>query len=313
MISANCIACKASLPASASALLASPDRLHGVSGEVGEVYSVAVCEHCGAGTTLPALREDELTALYPPNYSAYQASTSLLSHAVRIFMRLRHKRMLATEPIASLMRFNPSRVLDVGCGRGDLGASLVEAGWRVDGVEPSASACEIARSRGVNALQGTLSTVDLQDGRYSAVIFSHSLEHVVSPYETLRRSARLLQPGGMVIISVPNFASWQRYCFGAAWFGLDLPRHRAHFTPRALTDLIKAVGFEVSQVTTTTSAVSLPASLQYRVFGHCIFRDGWRFYLANALAVGVSPMSALIDGVIGSRDYLHVVARLPDR
>jgi 2-polyprenyl-3-methyl-5-hydroxy-6-metoxy-1,4-benzoquinol methylase len=308
MTSATCIACKAALLA--PALLTGPDRLHGVSGYV---YSVAICEHCGAGTTLPVLREDELISLYPANYSAYQASTSLLSYAVRIFMRLRHKRMLATEPIASLMRSNPARVLDVGCGRGDLGASLVEAGWQVDGVEPSASACEIARSRGVKALQGTLSTVDLEDGRYSAVIFCHSLEHVVSPYETLRRSVGLLQPGGMVIISVPNFASWQRRCFGSAWFGLDLPRHRAHFTPRALTDLIKEVGLEVTQVTTTTSAVGLPASLQYRVFGHCVFRDGWRFYLANALAVALKPISALIDGAIGSRDYLHVVACLPDR
>lgn len=308
MISAACIVCKE--PLSTHALLIGPDRLHGVSEDM---YEVAICECCGAGTTLPALREDELTSLYPATYSAYQASTSWLSYAVRIFMRFRHKRTLGTEPIVSLMQSDPGHVLDVGCGRGDLGASLIEAGWLVDGVEPSASACAIAQSRGVNALQGTLSTVDLGDGRYSAVIFSHSLEHVAAPCEALRRSAELLLPGGLVIISVPNFASWQRRRFGSAWFGLDLPRHRAHFTSRALTELIEEVGLKVTQVTTTTSAVGLPASLQYRVLGRCVFRDGWRFYLANALAVVLKPISALIDGAIGSRDYLHIVARLPDR
>jgi 2-polyprenyl-3-methyl-5-hydroxy-6-metoxy-1,4-benzoquinol methylase len=299
-----CIACQSSL--SGPATLTSHDRLYGSSDDV---YEVAICRSCGAGTTFPTLPESELFALYPSHYSAYQAGTSLLSQLVAIFMGIRSRRTLAKPPFASLGL--PANVLDVGCGRGDLGASLAKAGWSVDGVEPSSSACTIACSRGVNALQGTLSTVDLESERYSAVIFSHSLEHVADPRETLRRSADLLRPGGLVVISVPNFASWQRRYFGSAWFGLDLPRHRAHFTPQALSRLVVDAGLEVIQTTTTTSAVGLPASLQYRVFGRCMFRDGLRFYLANAVAIALQPMSVLVDGLLGSRDYLHVVACRP--
>jgi 2-polyprenyl-3-methyl-5-hydroxy-6-metoxy-1,4-benzoquinol methylase len=300
-----CIACE--LPLTAPATLRSQDRLHGLSSEI---YEVAVCEHCGAGTTLPALREGELAALYPSHYSAYQApSASLFSAALAVFMQMRHRRTLAKQPFRSLGP--PGHALDVGCGRGDLGAALVKRGWLVDGVEPSPSACAIARSRHVNALQGTLSTVDLDGKRYSAIIFSHSLEHVTDPRNALRRCAGLLLPGGLVIISVPDFASWQRHCFGSAWFGLDVPRHRAHFTAGALSQMALDAGLEVLRITTTTSAVGLPGSLQYRAFGRCVFRDGAGFYLANALATALRPISAFVNRLLGGGDYLHVVARRP--
>jgi 2-polyprenyl-3-methyl-5-hydroxy-6-metoxy-1,4-benzoquinol methylase len=304
MIPPSCIVCQA--PLLDSVALVGRDRLYASSDEV---YKVAVCRSCGAGTTLPLVPESELFALYPSNYSAYQAGTSLLPRLAAIFTDFRARRILASPPFARLSL--PGNALDVGCGRGDLGASLVRAGWSVDGVEPSPSACAVARSRGINALQGTLSTVDLKNEHYSAVIFSHSLEHVTDPLATLRKTVDLLRPKGIVIISVPNFASWQRRCFGSAWFGLDLPRHRAHFTPKALSRLASDVGLEVVQTMTTTSAVGLPASLQYRMFGRCIFRDGLRFYLANAVAAVLQPISALVDRIIGSRDYLHLVARRP--
>ena len=41
-----------------------------------------------------------------------------------------------------------------------------------------------------------------------------------------------LRPGGLVLITVPNFAWWQRRRFGNRWYHLDLPRHRVHLTPK---------------------------------------------------------------------------------
>ncbi len=300
-----CIACQ--LPLSSPARLTGQDRLHGLSNDI---YEVAVCQHCGAGTTLPILSEEDVSAFYPSNYSAYQApKASPLSYALNVFMRMRHKRTLAAQPFTSLGP--PGRALDIGCGRGDLAAALIKDGWQVDGVEPSPDACAIARSRGVDALEGTLSTVNLKNESYSAVIFSHCLEHVADPRQTLQQAADLLAPGGLAIISVPNFESWQRHRFGSAWFGLDLPRHRAHFTAKALRQLASDAGLEVLQTTTSTSAVSLPASLQYRIFGRCVFRDGLRFYFANTIAISLLPISALIDRTLGQADSLHVVARRP--
>ena len=300
-----CIACER--PLGTPVTLRSQDRLYGLSSDI---YEVAVCEHCGAGTTLPIVGEDELPALYPSHYSAYQAPTSsTLSRALALFMRMRYMRTLAKAPYDRLGA--PARALDVGCGRGELGAALVRRGWQVDGVEPSAAACAIARLRGVDAHDGTLSTVDLTDAHYAVVIFSHSLEHVVAPRDALQKAFTLLERGGLVIVSVPDFASWQSRFFGSAWFGLDLPRHRAHFTAAALSAMALAAGLEVLGTSTSSSAVGLPGSVQYRLFGHCMFRDGPPFYLANAFAIAVSPLSRLVDRVRGGGDYLHFTARRP--
>jgi hypothetical protein len=54
-----------------------------------------------------------------------------------------------------------------------------------------------------------------------------------------------LAPGGALLIGVPNLASLQARLGGERWFHLDVPRHRTHFTPRGLEELLTRTGFSV--------------------------------------------------------------------
>ena len=108
-----------------------------------------------------------------------------------------------------------------------------------------------------------LASARLTVDSFDAVVMSHSLEHVSEPRADLARVRRLLRPGGLLLISVPNFASWQREMFGSEWFALDLPRHRTHFTPRSLAHALRGEGFELVSVRTTSSSGVLVATLQY--------------------------------------------------
>jgi 2-polyprenyl-3-methyl-5-hydroxy-6-metoxy-1,4-benzoquinol methylase len=177
----------------------------------------------------------------------------------------------------------PGRLLDVGSGRGDLGVTLSPRGWEVTGLEPSPEACEEARSRDAATVQGTLSTARgaLGDG-YDAVVFQHSLEHVAEPLDDLRTAGELLRPDGLALISLPNFGSWQARRFGSAWFHLDLPRHRSHFTSRRLEALVRRAGLSLAGTSTSCSADGLPMSLQYRRFGERRYRHGIALYAATA-------------------------------
>ena len=147
----------------------------------------------------------------------------------------------------ALRERTPGRALDVGCGNGTLGSVLISQGWEVDGIEPSEGACEEARGRGVRAQQGTLETVEPEPGRYDAVVFHQSLEHIGDPVTALAKAHAALAPGGIVAISVPNFDSWARRRFGREWFHLDLPRHRVHFGERSLRLALERAGFEPVQ------------------------------------------------------------------
>ena len=63
-------------------------------------------------------------------------------------------------------------------------------------------------------------------------MFWHSLEHLPEPGEAIRHASRLLAPGGVVVVAVPNGASLQARAFGDRWLHLDRPRHLVHLTAR---------------------------------------------------------------------------------
>jgi hypothetical protein len=98
-----------------------------------------------------------------------------------------------------------------------------------------------------------------------------------------------------------------------SWFHLDLPRHRVHFTPEALERAFREAGLETVELSTSSSAVGLPASLQYRVFGRCLFPSGFGLRVASGLCALTVPLTRALDRTAGAGDLLHAVARRADR
>ncbi len=133
--------------------------------------------------------------------------------------------------------------------------------------------------------------------------FQHSLEHVSEPAVDLEAARRLLTPGGAVLVTLPNFGSWQRRRFGTDWFHLDLPRHRSHFTPAGIRALLERTGFAVESVSTSTSADGLPMSVRYRRG-----RRGRGGLATTGLVVLGAPLSGVF-GRLTDGDLLHAVGR----
>jgi SAM-dependent methyltransferase len=212
-------------------------------------------------------------------------------------------------PLAVLQNRPAGRGLDVGCARGDLAAALVGRGWSMSGVEPSPSACAAAAQRGIDVRCGTLATVSLEPGSYDMVVFRHSLEHINDPVSALRTVASALSPGGELLITVPNFGSWQARRFLGDWYHLDLPRHRVHFTSTALEHALSAAKLNVTSMSTSSSAVGFPASLQYVAFGRCLLPSGFPLRAASSLCTFGLPVAWTVDGASGGGDLLHAVAR----
>jgi len=273
---------------------------------------VTVCEECGAGNTLPAVGVAELSGYYPAGYGPYELPrrglARLASRAIRTFQA---RRALRTLPLSPLAAMPPGRLVDVGAGRGDLGALFAEHGWTAVGVEPSSEARAVAAQRGVDALGPTLAEASLEPGVYDAAIFQHSLEHLPDPVGDLELVHAALRPGGLVAITVPNFSSWQRVRFGSRWFHLDLPRHRVHFGPTALRTALERAGLEELQLRTASSSIGLPGTIQYALFGRCLFPEGLRLRVAAGLAALTYPLALVLDRLGRGGDLLHAVARRP--
>ena len=284
--------------------LVAPDRVHRIPGR----WAIHCCQRCGSGTTLPIVAEDELGSFYPRSYAPFDLPSGLLARAMAEMQRRRDRRFPLSE-LAPARR--PGTLLDVGCGRGDLAASWVEAGWTVLGVEPSQQAAAIAARRGARIVGQTLSDASVQPESLDAVVFRHSLEHVVDPRHELGRVARMLVPGGRLAVIVPNWGSWQRRAFGERWFPLELPRHRTHFTADGLRAAIGSAGLDVIDVMPATPLITTTWSLQLALAGRVLTESGPALLAGYAASIPVAVLVRLVDRIMGSGDFLHAAAFKP--
>ena len=284
------------------------DRLFGIPGS----FEVAVCRVCGAGVTFPQVDADEVNSFYPDEYDAYQRPDGLVMRALlRIYHGWRDRFTLRRPPLAVLLQRPPGRLLDVGCGKGEPSGLLLRHGWSVVGIDPSPAACALARAVGIDAREGTLEAVALDEEteRFDAVLFHHSLEHVVEPLDDLSRAQGLLRDTGILVVSAPNFDCWQRRRFGGSWFPLELPRHRTHFSVKALRLALERSGFVVRSESEESTVIAVPLSLQYAILGRPLFRSP----LGRRLAVGIYgllyPLTRVADRIGGGGDVLTMSAQ----
>jgi SAM-dependent methyltransferase len=157
-------------------------------------------------------------------------------------------------------------LLDVGCGTGKTMCLLRDQGWKTFGVDFSKVAAEYARlQHGLEVFCGQLADARHKDSSFDLVMFSHSLEHLYNPVDTLREAHRILKPGGRVLIIVPNAGSFEAFLFGKWWVHWDVPRHLCHFTKDTLSRILEECGFRVARTGYGMTPSSFLGSLDYLI------------------------------------------------
>ncbi|KAF0146431.1 MAG: type 12 methyltransferase [Nitrospirae bacterium] len=146
------------------------------------------------------------------------------------------------------------KIFDVGCGTGELIHYLSENGFKASGIEPSANAVKIARSRGLEVHDMPLeefvsSRQPKGDDFFDVVLLMNVLEHLRKPSELIDQIKALLVPGGLVFIRVPNdfselqLAAQKRLNISPWW--VTVPDHIFYFNFDSLFAFLKRVGFEI--------------------------------------------------------------------
>lgn len=117
-------------------------------------------------------------------------------------------------------RSPPGVLVDVGCGGGAFLAACRAAGWQGIGFDPSVAAVAHARSAGLDAYAQPWPPCSLNDATVDAVTFMNVLDHLREPFEAIREAWRVLRPGGLLYIRVPNGPFHVRLLALLTWFGL---------------------------------------------------------------------------------------------
>ena len=160
------------------------------------------------------------------------------------------------EDLLTLVPANARRVLDVGCGAGQLGRGLKEQCAReVVGIELDRSAAQIAAGVLDRVICTAVESIPVKelDPPYDCIIFGDVLEHLVDPWATLSRLATILTSDGSIVASLPNVAHWSVIAglLKGRWEYQDrgvLDRtHLRFFTRRSIVDLFAQAGLIIEQ------------------------------------------------------------------
>jgi SAM-dependent methyltransferase len=143
------------------------------------------------------------------------------------------------------------RLLDFGCGPGYFVERAARRGWRAEGVEVGEWAQRAASERGVTTVHvGRLAAQRFPDGCFDVVTANQVLEHLPAPREELAEIRRVLRPGGLLYVEVPNYRRIS-ILVGRDRFELNYPMaHVNYFTPATLRRLAEACGFDVLRTST---------------------------------------------------------------
>jgi SAM-dependent methyltransferase len=150
---------------------------------------------------------------------------------------------LLAEPLAELARRGPVVILDAGCGTGNNLQHLARYG-RALGVDLSLEALAFCRSRGVAAARGDLSALPFPDGRFDCVTSLDVIYHrwVKDDAAAVREMARVLRPGGLMLVRVPALQ--------ALWGAHDEAVHSRHRYRRGeVKRLLEGAGLQVVRAT----------------------------------------------------------------
>jgi SAM-dependent methyltransferase len=222
-------------------LCGTEDRLF-ILGEHSDDVAIARCSACdlvhASGCFASGVLDEDVYAprALPPD----RLGRSRKRKALELYDRLLDGRL--RHPIPG------SAVLDIGCGTGALLDELASWGYATEGIERAASLSSVARMR------HRVHTVDVTDPglalgrRFSVISMIHVLEHLDRPIAAMRFVARHLEPGGVLVVEVPNWNDPARVLWGLRYRPLELGDHVAFYERETLTRALEHAGLRVATV-----------------------------------------------------------------
>ena len=153
------------------------------------------------------------------------------------------------EVLRHLERYVPvGRLLDVGAGPGFLVSAASARGWDAVGLDLNEWAAEHARDEvGVDVRVGRLDEHAFAGERFDAVTMMDVVEHVADPDALLANAARLVRPGGVLVLLTPDAGAPVSRILGGRWPEVRRPgEHVVLYSRRGLTDALRRHGFTAS-------------------------------------------------------------------
>jgi SAM-dependent methyltransferase len=256
----------------------------------------------------PMFSDQELAALYPADYYAYQDK-----------FRVREWRELARRLLGYYVGTKepefetPGTILDLGCGSGWFLDSMRSRGWKTYGVEISEQAAVLGKSQGLQICCGNLQDANFSSEFFDYVRANHSFEHISCPNETLDEIYRILKPQGKLLICVPNINSLNARVFKKYWWHLCAPVHTFNYSTDTLRSIVVKHGFHVEQVSFNSDYFGILGSLQMWLNRKNGKKSTDGMLINNYLLRFACQCTANLIDLVGQGDMIEITATKADQ
>ena len=274
--------------------------------------------------------EDVLAAAYSRSY--YGSEKAKFLSAIEALVRIGHHRQ--AKKILDLYHRQQSgsgnedkdvSVMDIGCGRALLLQEFSKLNADCLGIERNEFPG--THLHNVDVHIGALHDAELKSKSFDIIVIWHVLEHITELGALLEELPKHLNPGGLLVVSVPNYSSWQSRFFKQHWFHLDIPRHVTHFEKKWLQRTLDSMGLKIVSHNTFTASQNIYGFIQSslnrfmprkpnRLYQLLTRRQGRQDWLAlfgwSLLAVPLVPfavLETLITEISGKGATLTIYAR----
>lgn len=212
----------------------------------GETFNIMECTNCGFRFTNPRPEYKEL--------GRYYQSTAYISHSNTrkglfnwIYQKVRKYTLAQKYRMISSLSAGSS-ILDIGCATGEFLAYMKKKSWITTGIEPDENARKMAVDNHQLHVFPESHINTLEEDSFDVITLWHVLEHVSDLKGRMQDLQRLLKPGGIILIAVPNSDSFDATHYKSNWAAYDVPRHLYHFTKESIEKLLKNYGFKLSKI-----------------------------------------------------------------
>ncbi|NVO18609.1 MAG: class I SAM-dependent methyltransferase [Bacteroidetes bacterium] len=257
-------------------------------------FTIVKCLDCSLKFTNPRPEANQLGAYYKSNeYISHSNSKKGLFN--QVYQKIRKYTIHKKYKLIS-RNSTSGTILDIGCATGEFLHYMKSRNWKTLGIEPD----ENARKSAI--LNYQLEVFDesyleqIPTGSIDVVSMWHVLEHVANLQQRMISIKRLLKPGGLLLIAVPNPESYDAFIYQSFWAGYDVPRHLYHFSPQSIAKLLTLNEFKLAgtkPMKFDSFYVSL-LSEKYMNGKMNWIRSGWIGICSNFKAIKTGNYSSLI-------------------